>query len=147
MPVVIKYIVERNGVEKMTFITKAEADAYDKLLDTAEALHAILNQTDLAGDEQQKEALSMYLAENKDALLTALNPRKKNQAKAKKPVEATDESPQLELADAAPRKPLPDLVIETDEDQIYEEEEKTVLLDEDLIADPETNDALESNAA
>jgi len=131
MPVVIKYIVERNGVEKMTFTTKAEADAYDKLLDTAEALHVILDQTDLAGDEQQKEALSMYLAENKDALLTALNPRKKSQAKAKKSVETNVESPQLELADAAPRKPLPDLVIETDEDLLYEEEETVVQFDQD----------------
>ena len=36
MPVVIKYVVERNGVEKMTFSSKAEADHYDKLLETAE---------------------------------------------------------------------------------------------------------------
>ena len=30
MAVVVKYVVERNGVERMTFTTKKEADAYDK---------------------------------------------------------------------------------------------------------------------
>ncbi|HCP97002.1 MAG TPA: damage-inducible protein YebG, partial [Pseudoalteromonas sp.] len=33
MAVVVKYVVERNGVERMTFTTKKEADAYDKMLD------------------------------------------------------------------------------------------------------------------
>lgn len=30
MAVIVKYVVERNGEEKMTFTSKAEADAYDK---------------------------------------------------------------------------------------------------------------------
>ena len=76
MPVIIKYVVERDGIEKMTFISKAEADAYDKLLDTAEALYSILDQSDLVGDDKQKETLSMYLAENKESLLDVLEPKK-----------------------------------------------------------------------
>jgi dsDNA-binding SOS-regulon protein len=56
MPVIIKYVVERDGIEKMTFTSKSEADAYDKLLDTAEALYEILDQSNLAGDHSQKEA-------------------------------------------------------------------------------------------
>ena len=33
MAVIVKYIVVRNGEEKMTFATKKEADAHDKMLD------------------------------------------------------------------------------------------------------------------
>ena len=76
MPVIIKYVVERDGIEKMTFTSKAEADAYDKLLDTAEALYEILDQSELAGDHSQKEALSMYLAQNKDSILDVFSNKK-----------------------------------------------------------------------
>ncbi|MBD5769542.1 YebG family protein [Marinomonas colpomeniae] len=143
MPVIIKYVVERDGIEKMTFISKAEADAYDKLLDTAEALYSILDQSDLVGDDKQKETLSMYLAENKESLLDILGPKKKTPSKPKKIThQETETSSQLELADAAQKKPLEDLIIEPDEDMTYEEEETTVLFDQD-----ETNDFIESDAA
>ena len=39
MAVIVKYIVVRNGVEKMTFATKKEADAHDKMLDIADNLY------------------------------------------------------------------------------------------------------------
>lgn len=42
MAVEIKYVVVRGGVEKMTFASKKEADAYDKLLDTADELMTLL---------------------------------------------------------------------------------------------------------
>ncbi|MGL4714760.1 MAG: YebG family protein, partial [Aeromonas sp.] len=42
MAVEIKYVVVREGVEKMTFASKKEADAYDKLLDTADELITLL---------------------------------------------------------------------------------------------------------
>ena len=143
MPVVIQYVVERDGIEKMTFISKADADAYDKLLDTAEMLYSILDQSNLAGDQNQKEALSMYLAENKDALLDALGSKKKNTSKSKKiNNKETDSVKQLDLADAAPKKPLEDLIIEPDEETLYEEEENIVLFDQD-----ESDDIIESDAA
>ncbi len=43
MAVIVKYVVERNG-EKMTFTSKAkaEADAYDKMLDMADELFELL---------------------------------------------------------------------------------------------------------
>lgn len=50
MPVVIKYVVERNGVEKMTFSSKAEADHYDKLLETAENLEDLLQESGTLSD-------------------------------------------------------------------------------------------------
>lgn len=143
MPVIIQYVVERDGIEKMTFISKADADAYDKLLDTAEMLYAVLDQSNLAGDQSQKESLSMYLAENKDALLDALGSKKKNSQKSKKTNnKETDSATQLDLTDAAPKKPLEDLIIEPDEDTLYEEEETTVLFDQDV-----SDDFIESDAA
>lgn len=76
MAVIIKYVVERHGVEKMTFSSKAEADAYDKMLDTADALQDLLTASALLKDEQQTEDLALYLAQHKDALLQALGTKK-----------------------------------------------------------------------
>ena len=45
MAVIIKYIVERKGVEKMTFTSKKEADAYDKMLDSADQLAEFLSES------------------------------------------------------------------------------------------------------
>lgn len=76
MAVIIKYVVERNGAEKMTFTSKAEADAYDKMLDTADELSRLLAGSSLISDEQQTEALALYLAQHKDDLLVALGAKK-----------------------------------------------------------------------
>jgi len=118
MPVVIKYVVERDGIEKMTFTSKAEADAYDKLLDTADALYEVLENSKLAGDHSQKEALSMYLAENKDMLLEALGAKRKSTPKTKA-------KPKTSVAETNNTLPLEDLVIEPDENIIYDDEEST----------------------
>ncbi|CNH96537.1 YebG family protein [Yersinia pekkanenii] len=68
MAVEIKFVVVRQGEEKMTFTTKKEADAYDKMLDLADNLSEWLSQAPLTLEEQQREALSFFLAENKEAL-------------------------------------------------------------------------------
>ncbi|QUG76052.1 hypothetical protein GKQ23_14050 [Erwinia sp. E602] len=68
MAVEIKYVVVRKGEEKMTFASKKEADAYDKMLDMAEVFSDWLTTSQLELDEQQGEALGLFLAENKDAL-------------------------------------------------------------------------------
>ena len=85
MAVIIKYVVERNGAEKMTFTSKAEADAYDKMLDTADELSSFLTATELMSNEKQTEALALYLAQHKDDLLIALG--------AKKPAAKADKAP------------------------------------------------------
>jgi len=64
--VIIKYIVERKGVEKMTFTSKKEADAYDKMLDSADQLAEFLSASSVTLDDQQLEELGLYLASNKD---------------------------------------------------------------------------------
>ena len=68
MAVEIKYVVVRKGEEKMTFASKKEADAYDKMLDMAEVFCDWLGAAPLAMEEEQREALGMFLAENKDAV-------------------------------------------------------------------------------
>ena len=88
MAVIVKYVVERNGAEKMTFTSKAEADAYDKMLDTADALTTVLSQSKLLNDDNQTEALALYLAQHKDELLVALG-AKKPAVKEKTPAEKT----------------------------------------------------------
>lgn len=90
MAVLIKYIVERNGVEKMTFTSKAEADAYDKMLDTADELASFLNASSLLTDEAQTESLALYLAQHKDELLVALGAKKPAKAAVKPAPAASD---------------------------------------------------------
>lgn len=68
MAVITKYIVERKGVEKMTFTSKKEADAYDKMLDCADQLALFLEASSLTLDEGQLEELGLYLASNKDVV-------------------------------------------------------------------------------
>lgn len=52
----------------MTFASKKEADAHDKLLDLAEAFTDWLLQSDMQMDETQAENLGLYLAEQKEAV-------------------------------------------------------------------------------
>ncbi|MEJ2682538.1 MAG: YebG family protein [Gammaproteobacteria bacterium] len=48
MPAVTEYVVEHNGVEKMTSSSKTEADQYDKPRDTAESLEHIMHRSILS---------------------------------------------------------------------------------------------------
>jgi dsDNA-binding SOS-regulon protein len=91
MAVIVKYIVVRNGEEKMTFATKKEADAYDKMLDIADNLFEFLDKAKLKFNENQLEQIALHLAENRDDVIPILRgtkPAKKAQAPkapAKKP--------------------------------------------------------------
>lgn len=109
MAVITKYIVERNGVEKMTFSSKPEADAYDKMLDIAEELFVLLGQSELFSDEQQQDDLALYLARNKEAVMACLNQKtkpakaqdkaqEKTSGKMKEKIVALDASPEEEQA-------------------------------------------------
>ncbi len=72
MAVIVKYIVVRNGEEKMTFATKKEADAYDKMLDIADNLFDFLGSADVKLDEDQQEAISLFMAEKRDEMMPIL---------------------------------------------------------------------------
>ena len=90
MAVVVKYVVERNGVERMTFTTKKEADAYDKMLDIAESLEMMLEKVDVPLSEQQIESLALEMAKEKDQFMAVLKGAKEAPVKPKKAKSATD---------------------------------------------------------
>lgn len=117
MPVIIKYVVERDGIEKMTFASKAEADAYDKLLDTADDISQLLSDSRLIEKDSQLDALSMYLAQNKERLLQALGSKRKVKTSPK--TNHTNEN-QIPLDTNTSHQDLEDLVIEKDDDQVDE---------------------------
>ena len=87
MAVIVKYIVVRNGVEKMTFTSKKEADAYDKMLDIADDLFDFIESASLSIKEETLEDLSLFLAQNKDRVINLLKgtkPKAPSPAPAKK---------------------------------------------------------------
>jgi dsDNA-binding SOS-regulon protein len=84
MAVIVKYIVVRNGEEKMTFATKKEADAHDKMLDIADNLFDFLESAKTNLTEDQLEEISLIMAQKREALLPILrgmNPKKKTASK------------------------------------------------------------------
>ncbi|ABK48008.1 YebG family protein [Shewanella sp. ANA-3] len=89
MAVITQFVVVREGVEKMTFISKKEADAYDKMLDIADNLIPFIQKAQLEIDETVSEQLAFYFANNKDELTNLLKgivqvnstPSKQNAAK------------------------------------------------------------------
>ncbi|MEL7477756.1 MAG: YebG family protein [Pseudomonadota bacterium] len=89
MAVVVKYVVERNGVERMTFTSKKEADAYDKMLDVAESLEEMLGKVDVPLSEQQVESLALEMAKQKDDFINVLKGSKPS-APAKKSKKEAD---------------------------------------------------------
>jgi dsDNA-binding SOS-regulon protein len=85
MAVETKFVVVRKGEEKMTFANKKEADAYDKMLDMAEAFTDWLLQHQPALDESQAETLGLLIAEQKDAVQHILRTSKLPEAAAADP--------------------------------------------------------------
>lgn len=102
MAVIVKYIVVRNGEEKMTFATKKEADAYDKMLDIADNLFEFLESSKIKLSEDQLEDIALLLAENKDKLVSILRGLKPKKKAAKKPEQKPEEKP--EEKDRTPKK-------------------------------------------
>jgi dsDNA-binding SOS-regulon protein len=73
--VITKFIVVRDGVElDRVFADKKEAEAYDKMLDAAQDLAALLKQGDLEIDIDEKtiDGISVYLATHAQAVAKIL---------------------------------------------------------------------------
>ncbi|TRW49900.1 damage-inducible protein [Aliidiomarina halalkaliphila] len=90
MAVITQYVVVRNGEEKMKFTTKAEADAYDKMLDMVDELVPLLEQSEMLENEQACEDLAFYLAKQREPLLIALGAKKPAKKKTAKKVVETE---------------------------------------------------------
>ncbi len=88
MAVIVQYIVVRDGVHKMTFATKKEADAYDKMLDVADNLYEFIETSDLDADEKLLEDMTFFLAKNREKVISILRgtkPKKSEPDEAEKP--------------------------------------------------------------
>ncbi len=96
MAVEIKYVVVKKGEEKMTFASKKEADACDKMLDIAEAFTGWLAQHQPDMDESQTETLGLLLAEQKDAIQHILRTSKLPDA-----ADSADAAKKARVADVA----------------------------------------------
>ena len=101
MAVEIKYVVIREGEEKMSFTSKKEADAYDKMLDLAEVLNDWLVECPLTLDETQRDEMAMWLAERKEILHHILRSGKRPEAEDGATGQAShDESSAAEISEA-----------------------------------------------
>ncbi|ATM20499.1 LexA family transcriptional regulator [Raoultella ornithinolytica] len=101
MAVEIKYVVIREGEEKMSFTSKKEADAYDKMLDLAEVLNDWLVECPLTLDETQRDEMAMWLAERKETLHHILRSGKRPEAEDGATGQAShDESSAAEISEA-----------------------------------------------
>ncbi|MBU9810422.1 YebG family protein [Rahnella sp. C60] len=91
MAVETKFVVVRKGEEKMTFANKKEADAYDKMLDMADAFTEWLSQSNLDLDETLAENIALHLAEHKDTVQHILRTSKlPEEGTAQQPVAPAD---------------------------------------------------------
>lgn len=91
MAVETKFVVVRKGEEKMTFANKKEADAYDKMLDMADAFTDWLLQSELEIDESLAENIALRLAEQKDTVQHILRTSKLPEEAIKAPVAQTED--------------------------------------------------------
>ncbi|WP_085298943.1 YebG family protein [Cognaticolwellia mytili] len=76
MAVESRFVVIRQGVEVETFMDKKAADDYDKMLDMADNLSEMFEQAPVELSEEIREELSVYLAQNRECVLVALQAKK-----------------------------------------------------------------------
>ena len=81
MAVESRFVVIRNGVEVETFMDKKAADEYDKMLDMADSISFLLEQSPLQLTEKSVEEISIFFAQSRDDLLIALQAKKAKPAK------------------------------------------------------------------
>ncbi len=76
MTVETRYVVVRDNTEVKIFVNKKEADEYDKLLDSADLIKALLEEGPINLTEKQCEEIGYYLAQNKEKVLSAFQMKK-----------------------------------------------------------------------
>jgi len=98
MAVITKYVIVRNGVElDKVFEDKKLAEAYDKMLDAAEALAAFIKQGDLELDlsDEKIDQIAVFLAKNGPEvanILKGVKPVQPKKAAASQPATAEEAS-------------------------------------------------------
>jgi len=76
MAVESRFVVIRQGVEVETFMDKKAADEYDKMLDMADNLAEMFENSPVELSEPMREELSIYFAQHRDEVLIALQAKK-----------------------------------------------------------------------
>jgi uncharacterized protein len=97
MAVESRFVVIRQGVEVETFMDKKAADEYDKMLDMADNLSEMFEQAPVELSESIREELSVYLAQNREDVLIALQAKKAKVA-SKKPATTSQTKTESETA-------------------------------------------------
>lgn len=69
MAIIVKYVVEHKGVEKLVTTDKKEADKYDKMLEVADNLAQYIQVKMSSLKEEEVEELSVLLSSNKEAVM------------------------------------------------------------------------------
>ena len=83
MAVESRFVVIRQDVEVETFMDKKAADDYDKMLDMADNLTELFEQSSIKLSEAIREELSIYLAQSREKVLIALQAKKAKVVKKK----------------------------------------------------------------
>lgn len=90
MAVESRFVVIRQGVEVETFMDKKAADEYDKMLDMADNLTELFETSSIELSESLREELSIYIAQNREEVLIALQAKKPKVVKKAPPKDKTD---------------------------------------------------------
>ena len=90
MAVEARFVVMRNNVEVKVFMDKKSADEYDKMLDMADSLEALLASAPVEFSDKDRESLSIYLAKQREELLIALQAKKSKPKKKEAIVQSID---------------------------------------------------------
>jgi dsDNA-binding SOS-regulon protein len=93
MAVESRFVVIRQGVEVETFMDKKAADEYDKMLDMADNLSEMFESAPVDINESIREELSIYLAQNREQVLIALQAKKVKPTPVKKIVKSETAEP------------------------------------------------------
>jgi len=103
MSVETRYVVMRNNVEVETFMDKKSADEHDKMLDIADNITVMLNDSPVELSDNDREQLSIYFAKQREELLIALQAKKPKTPKKEKidePIDIETES-KIELKEVS----------------------------------------------
>jgi uncharacterized protein len=72
MSIIIQYVVEHKGIEKLVTTDKKEADKYDKMLEVADNLAEYVQAKGFVIEAPLLEEISILLAKNKEAVAKLL---------------------------------------------------------------------------
>ena len=82
MAVESRFVVIRDGAEVKTFMDKKSADEYDKMLDMADSITELLEQSQVELSDEMKEELAIFISKNREDVLIALQAKKPKPAKS-----------------------------------------------------------------